>query len=129
MAQVFHAECHYDAIIGRNVLNQIGILFDFTVFWDKSKVAMHQYMPGEGDEATASSVNSTIKITSLAEKIMLDLLDDVYDDEVTTRNYKENDDHEAKDGSTSEVRKLTRNRPKHESTKAIPIRLSGSSYH
>ncbi len=46
-ARVFFAACCYDAIIGRDVLNQLGILLDFKekmMHWDETEVGMWPYM-------------------------------------------------------------------------------------
>ncbi len=41
-ARLFQADCHYDAIIGCDVLNQLGIMLNFkdkVMFWDDAKDA------------------------------------------------------------------------------------------
>ena len=45
-AQVFHSECRYNVIIGRDMLNALGIAMDFTkkeITWDKAVVLMCSY--------------------------------------------------------------------------------------
>ncbi len=82
-ACIFQAECRYDAILGHDVFNQLGVPLNFKdklMLGDKAEVAMHWYMPGKLDDATISSKDSTIEITSLEEQMMSDLFHDVYED-------------------------------------------------
>ncbi len=48
-----------------------------------SKIALRLFMPGEVDDATISTKDITVETTNLAEQIMLDLADDVYEDRGT----------------------------------------------
>ncbi len=58
---------HYDAIVGHDVLDQLGILLDFkekTKHRDETEVAMQPYMPGEEEERMTSTAESTVGMTS-----------------------------------------------------------------
>ena len=47
-ARVFHTPCRYDAILGREVLKEMGVVLNFktrTMKWDESIVPMKLFPP------------------------------------------------------------------------------------
>ena len=53
--RLFEANCRYDMVLGRDILNQLGILFNFKekkISWDDCHVPMRQYPSNEEDPAT-----------------------------------------------------------------------------
>ena len=70
-ARVFTAECRYDAIIGRDVLRDIGLILDFkknTMTWDEVHVPMKVY------DRPEKSPNG-IKEPSVAEQLYMEVLE------------------------------------------------------
>ncbi len=91
--RVFNTECRYDAIIGRNVLNQLGVLLDFKegmMYWDDAEAVMRLYEPKEVEDRTVSTEDTTMASTTLAEQLMLDVFDAVYDEQQTS-NFSKNE--------------------------------------
>ena len=46
MAKIFDQGCHYDMILGWNLMNELGIVLNFntkSMTWDGSTVAMREY--------------------------------------------------------------------------------------
>ena len=44
--KIFHQECRYDMIIGRDLLNELGIVLNFndkTITWEKAQIIMRTY--------------------------------------------------------------------------------------
>ena len=71
---MFHSECRYDVIIGRDVLNTLGIAMDFTkkeIMWDKAVVLMCSYTQIEKDDLP------------VAQQLLDEILDEDYDDDNT----------------------------------------------
>ena len=71
---MFHLECHYDVIIGRDVLNTLGIAMDFAnkeIMWDKAVVLMHSYTQIDEDNLP------------VAQQLLDEILDEDYDDDNT----------------------------------------------
>ena len=65
MAKIFDQGCHYDMILGRNLMNELGIVLNFdnkSMTWDGSTVAMHEY-------------DLNHDRTILATNLLLDVLD------------------------------------------------------
>ena len=64
-AKIFDHGCRYDMILGRNLMNDLGIVLDFntkSVAWDGSIVTMREY-------------DQTQEQTSLATNLLLDVID------------------------------------------------------
>ena len=64
-AKVFDNRCHYDMILGCNLMNKLGIVLDFntkSMAWDGSTVAMREYDQHQ-------------EPTTLATNLLLDVLD------------------------------------------------------
>ena len=83
---MFHSECHYDVIIGRDVLNTLGIAMDFTkkeITWDKAVVFMHPYTQIEEDNLP------------VAQQLLDEILDKDYDDDSTAAIIAEVFDNES----------------------------------
>ena len=73
-ARVFHSECHYHMITGRDVLNTLGIAMDFTkkeITWDKAVVPMHCFPQIDEDNLP------------VAQQLLNDFLDKHYGDDNT----------------------------------------------
>ena len=71
---MFYSECHYNVIIGRDVLNTLGIAMDFTkkeIMWDKAVVLMHSYTQIDEDNLP------------VAQQLLNEILDEDYDDNNT----------------------------------------------
>ena len=65
MARIFDHGCRYDMILGRNLMNDLGIVLDFntkSMAWDGSTVTMREY-------------DQTQEQTSLATNLLLDIID------------------------------------------------------
>ena len=65
MAKIFDQECRYDMILGRNVMNELGIVLNFntkSMIRDGSTVAMREYDHNHDP-------------TALATNLLLDVLD------------------------------------------------------
>ena len=65
MAKIFDQGCHYDMILGWNLMNELGIVLNFNIksmTWDGSTVAMHEYDHNHDP-------------TMLATNLLLDVLD------------------------------------------------------
>ena len=65
MAKMFNQGCCYDMILGRNIMNELGILLNFntkSMTWDGSTVAMREYDHNHDP-------------TTLATNLLLDVLD------------------------------------------------------
>ena len=44
--KIFHRKCRHDMIIGRDLLNELGIVLDFndkTIMWEKAQITMRTY--------------------------------------------------------------------------------------
>ena len=89
MAKIFDQGCRYDMILGRNLMNELGIVLNFedkSITWDGSTVAMRAY-----DQDHDS--------TTLATNLLLDVIDGRLEanDSITTLDkpsdlhYQEND--------------------------------------
>ena len=64
-ARIFDHGCRYDMILGRNLMNDLGIVLDFntkSMAWDGSIVTMREY-------------DQTQEQTSLATNLLLDIID------------------------------------------------------
>ena len=76
-ARVFHNECRYDAIIGRDVLTEMGIVLDFknqSVKWDDCIVDMKPF-------PDRNTTKMGIKDPTAGEQLYLDSLEaDLEDD-------------------------------------------------
>ena len=65
MAKIFDQGCHYDMILGRNLMNELGLVLNFntkSMTWDGSTVAMREYDHNHDP-------------TTLATNVLLDVLD------------------------------------------------------
>ena len=65
MAKIFDQGCHYDMILGWNLMNELGIVLNFntkSMTWDGSTVAMHEY-------------DHSHDPTTLATNLLFDVLD------------------------------------------------------
>ncbi len=62
------------------------------MYWDEAEVAMHPYVPKDRDDATVSTTNTTISTTNMAEQMMLNLYDDVYNEDLMTIDWSENEE-------------------------------------
>lgn len=88
-ARVFSTPCRYDAIIGRDVLQEMGITLDFKnqmMTWDDCRVEMRQF-PLNGKKPTTSSRVSKDdpEEPSFAEQLFFEALEaDLYDDDNNT---------------------------------------------
>ena len=89
MAKIFDHGCHYDMILGWNLMNDLGIVLDFnnkSMAWDGSTVAMREY-------------DQTQEQTSLVTNLLLNVIDsnlEVNDsitllDQPSDMNYQEKD--------------------------------------
>ena len=89
MAKLFDNRCHYDMILGQNLMNNLGIMLDFnnkSMAWDGSTVAMHGY-------------DQSQEPTTLATNLLLDVLDSNLEandsiimlDKPSDMNYQEKD--------------------------------------
>ena len=80
--RVFEADCRYDAIIGRDLMAQIGMILDFKdqkVTWDGVSVDMKKWI---NPSWTKTKDGSLIKEPSLAEQLFWDALEeDLLDDD------------------------------------------------
>ena len=88
-AKVFDNRCHYDMILGWNLMNELGIMLDFnnkSMAWDGSTVAMREYDQHQ-------------EPTTLATNLLLDILDSISEandsiimlDKPSDMNYQEKD--------------------------------------
>ena len=85
-ARVFHTPCRYDAILGREVLKEMGIILNFkngTMKWDESIVPMKQY-PSKAAETEPS----------FAEQLFLNALEADLEDDDTLPTCDMTDDEE-----------------------------------
>ena len=89
MAKIFDNRCHYDMILGLNLMNHLGIMLDFnnkSMAWDGSTVAMCGYDQNQ-------------EPTTLATNLLLDVLDSNLEandsiillDKPSDMNYQEKD--------------------------------------
>ena len=65
MAKIFDQGCHYDMILGQNLMNELGLVLNFntkSMMWDGSTVAMCEYDHNHDP-------------TTLATNLLLDVLD------------------------------------------------------
>ena len=56
-AKIFTTPCRYDMILGRDLLNDLGIILDFknkSMEWDQAQIPMRSY-PGDQDNATTAT--------------------------------------------------------------------------
>ena len=74
-ARVFHADCRYDAIIGRDLLEEMGLILDFKnskMSWDECHVPMRPF----------PSSNAAKQDPSPAEQLYMDMMEaDLEDDD------------------------------------------------
>ena len=57
-AKIFNKGCHYDMILGRDFMMELGIVLDFkrkTMEWDGSTITMHEYP--KDYQATTFAIN------------------------------------------------------------------------
>ena len=69
---MFHSEYRYDVIVGRDMLNALGIAMDFAkkeITWDKAVVPMHSFPKIDEDNLP------------LAHQLLNEFLDEDYDDD------------------------------------------------
>ena len=89
MAKIFDNGCHYNMILGQNLMNALGIMLDFnnkSMAWHGSTVAMHGYDQNQ-------------EPTTLATNLLLDVLDSNIEandsiimlDKPSDMNYQEKD--------------------------------------
>ena len=84
--RVFHTECRYDAIIGRDLLNDMGLVLDFKqnkMSWDECHVPMREF-PVEASVKTMNKDTSSCFVDrepTLAERLYYDAIEaDLEDD-------------------------------------------------
>ena len=73
-AKIFNQMCRYDMILGRNLMNDLGIVLNFelkSMEWDKAIVAMREH-----------AINTSI--TSFTTNLLLDAIDDGLDNNDST---------------------------------------------
>ncbi len=90
---------------------------------------MQTYIPREEDKAMVSTANSTIGTTSLVEQLILNLVNDIYDNEVTNPDSGEDVELKTNDGSSSEIPESAKHCPWHELIDKGPSTLLPSKYH
>ena len=89
--KIFDNGCHYDMILGQNLMNDFGIILDFnnkSMVWDGSTVTMRGYNHNQNQEPT-----------TLATNLLLDILDShlaandsiIMLDKPSDMNYQEKD--------------------------------------
>ena len=102
-ARVFHADCRYDMIVGRDVLRAFGVLLDFEgdqMQCDGSTIPMRTF-PTD----TASSGNYALdfllnEYIDRAENDETPISDDLYADEILDSSYEAADPRKIADGCT-----------------------------
>ena len=85
-ARVFHTPCRYDAILGREVLKEMGIVLNFkngTMKWDESIVPMKLHPPKTSEREP-----------SFAEQLFLNALEDDLEDDDTLPTCDMTDDED-----------------------------------
>ena len=87
-ARVFHTECRYDAIIGRDLLQELGMVLDFKhtkMTWDDCSVPMRSYPSSASRLPKDSKVSKADlpKEPSAAEQLYLDAIEQDLDDNDT----------------------------------------------
>ena len=84
-ARIFNCNCHYDMIIGHDILNALGISMDFTkkeITWDKTVVPMRSFPHIDEDDLP------------IAQQLLHTFLDEGYDDDDVNVNEVEMSDDE-----------------------------------
>ena len=85
-ARLFAAECQYDAIIGRDILNELGLILDFKtqkISWDYCHVPMRPFPSTE----TKKTVPGQRPEPTPAERLHLDILEAELEDNNTLTTY------------------------------------------
>ena len=88
-AKNFDNRCHYDMILGRNLMNDLGIVLDFnnkSMAWDGSTVAMHGYDQNQEPTTLATNLLLNVLDSNLEANDSIILLDKPSD-----MNYQEKD--------------------------------------
>ena len=84
-ARIFNSNCHYDMIIGRDVLNTLGISMDFAkkeITWDKTVVSMCSFPHTDEDDLP------------ITQQLLHDFLDEGYEDDDIDKSEREMSDDE-----------------------------------
>lgn len=87
-ARVFHAECRYDIIIGRDILQQLGMILDFDdnrIVWDNAIVTMREY------PVVQKQHNDLLVEPTVTEALMLELCEE----ELLDNDEAQPSDHDA----------------------------------
>ena len=90
-ARVFHADCRYDAIIGHDMLSEMGLMLDFKnnkMSWDECHVPMRPFPTSNAAKGNFSADPSP------AEQLYMDMMEaDLEDDDtLPTCDRTEEDD-------------------------------------
>ena len=107
--KIFHQKCRYDMIIGRDLLNELGIVLNFndkTITWEKAQITMRTYPSNhttktiaetwflDAAEETTMQMNDD-RIYPLSDKSTK--TDDIFfqENNATTEGYKSKQIHES----------------------------------
>ena len=89
MAKIFDNGCHYNMILGQNLMNDLGIMLDFnnkSMAWDGSTVGMHGYDQNQEPMTLATNLLLDVLDSNLEANDSIIMLDKPSD-----MNYKEKD--------------------------------------
>ena len=88
-ARIFNSDCHYNMIIGQDILNALGISMDFTkkeITWDKTVVPMCSFPCTDEDDLP------------ITQQLLHDFLDEGYnDDDINKSEVEMSDDKPQQD--------------------------------